>query len=147
MPRPDGLEVVAQVRAAHSSTRCIILTMKEDIDSVRRALDTGVSGYVLKESAYEEIADAIINVAAGKRYLGRFQDHPRLFASPSDGRLTSRELEILRLVVRGLSSQQIADELSINHRTVETHRHNIMKKLNIHTATALAVYARDQGFG
>jgi len=145
MPRPDGLEVVSNVREAHSATRCIILTMKEDIDTVRRALDVGASGYVLKEAAYEEIADAIIKVAAGKLYLGRFQDHPQLFIRPCDGQLTNREIEVLRLVVRGLTSRQIAEELSISHRTVETHRRNIMDKLNIRTATALAGYAREQG--
>ncbi len=145
MPRPDGLEVVAKVRADHSATRCIILTMKEDIDTVRRALDAGASGYVLKEAAYEEIAEAIIKVNAGKLYLGEFQDHPRLFARPCNGQLTNREVEVLRLVVRGLTSRQIAGELKISHRTVETHRRNIMDKLNIHTATALTGYAREQG--
>ena len=146
MPRPDGLEVVVKVRAAHSATRCIILTMREDIDTVRRALDAGVSGYVLKEAAYEEIADAVIKVAAGKVYLGGFQNHPKLFTRPCDGQLTNREIEVLRFVVRGLTSRQIAEELNISPRTVETHRQNIMEKLNIRTATALACYARDQGF-
>ncbi|MDD5286578.1 MAG: response regulator transcription factor [Desulfuromonadaceae bacterium] len=146
MPRPDGLEVVSKVCAARRATRCIILTMKEEIDAVRRALDAGASGYVLKEAAYEEIADAIIKVAAGKLYLGRFQDHPELFNRPCNEQLTKREVEVLRFVVRGLSSRQIAEELCISPRTVETHRRNIMCKLNIRTATALVGCAREQGF-
>jgi len=145
MPRPDGLEVVAKVRAEQYATRCIILTMREDIDTVRRALDAGVSGYVLKEAAYEEIADAISKVADGKLYLGAYQDHPQLFIRPCDGQLTNREVEVLRFVARGLTSRQIAEELSISHRTVETHRQNIMEKLKIRTATALVTYALEQG--
>lgn len=145
MPRPDGLEVVSQLRAVHCATRCIILTMRENIDTVRRALAVGVSGYVLKEAAYEEIADAIVKVAGGKLYLGRFQDHPQLFSPPCDGQLTKRELEVLRCVAHALTSKQIAEELCISCRTVETHRQNVMKKLNIRNATALAGYAREQG--
>lgn len=144
MPRPDGLEVVAMVRAAGHDTRCIILTMKESIDTVRRALDAGVSGYVLKEAAYEEIADAIIQVAEGKLYLGRFQDHPQLASPSSSAQLSNREREVLRSVAQGLTSRQIAEKLFISHRTVETHRRNIMEKLKLHTATALAAYAREQ---
>ena len=145
MPRPDGLEVVSKLKAAHSAARFIILTMKESIDTVRLALSVGASGYVLKEAAYEEIADAIIKVAAGKLYLGRFQDHPQLFAYPCEGQLTNRELQVLRCVARGLTSKQIAEELRISSRTVETHRQNIMEKLNIRNATALVGYAREQG--
>lgn len=145
MPRPDGFEVASKLRAAKSDTRSIILTMREDIDAVRRAIDVGASGYVLKEAAYEEIADAIIKVAAGKLYLGRFQDDPQLFTRPCDGQLTNREVEVLRFVVRGMTSRQIAVELSVSHRTVETHRQNIMEKLNIRSATGLAGYAHAQG--
>lgn len=145
MPRPDGIEVVLNVRAGKSATRCIILTMREDIDVVRRAFDAGACGYVLKKAAYEEISDAIVRVADGKLYLGAFQEHPQLFVRPGKGLLTDREVDILRLVARGLTSRKIAEELSINHRTVETHRQNIMAKLGIHSATALAGYAREQG--
>ncbi|MBV5319924.1 MAG: response regulator transcription factor [Chlorobium phaeobacteroides] len=145
MPRPDGLEVVSNIRAAHSNTRCIILTMKDDVETVRRALESGVYGYVLKEAAYEEIAEAIVKVADNKLYLGRFQDNPNLYASCCEGQLTNREVEVLRCVVRGLTSRQIASELFISHRTVETHRQHIMEKLNIRTATGLAGYAREHG--
>jgi DNA-binding NarL/FixJ family response regulator len=127
------------------ATRCIILTMREDVDAVRRALVAGACGYVLKEAVYEEIANAIVKVAAGKLYLGAFQEHPHLFDSSSAGTLTEREFEVLRGVARGLPSKLIADELTISRRTVETHRQNIMKKLNLRTAAALAAYAREQG--
>lgn len=145
MPRPDGLEVVSIIGAAHCATRCIILSMRDDIDTVRRALAVGASGYMVKEAAFEEIADAIIKVAAGKLYLGQFQDHPQLLSRPCEGQLTNREVEVLRFVARGLTSRQAAEELHISPRTVETHRQNIMEKLNIRTAVALAGYAREHG--
>lgn len=145
MPRPDGIEVTAQARAAESATKCIILTMKEEIHSVRRALSAGAKGYLLKEAAFEEVASAIVTVAAGKLYLGAFQDNPHLFSRAAEGRLTDREVEILRHVSRGMTYQQIADELCISPRTVGTHRQNIMDKLNIRSTTALINYAREQG--
>ena len=145
MPRLDGIEVALKVRADHSATRCIILTMNNDIEAVRRALDSGASGYVLKEAAYEEIAGAIIKVAAGKLHLGGFQDDPHLFDRVGSGQLTKREREVLRFVARGLTSRHIAEELGISHRTVETHRQNIMEKLDLHTPVALIKYAAAQG--
>ena len=145
MPRPDGIEVISEVHTAESETGCIILTMREDIDAVRRAIDAGASGYVLKEAVYEEIAKAILRVAEGKLYLGAFREHPNLFNSPCAGTLTEREIEVLRLVGQGMSSKQIAEKIKVSSRTVETHRQNIMKKCGFRTAIALAGYAREQG--
>lgn len=145
MPRPDGIEIAASLAVAGSGTKCIILTMKEEIQAVRRALAAGVRGYLLKEAAYEEIAEAIVRVAAGKVYLGGLQDDPLLFTVADDRLLTAREEEILRQVARGLTSRQIGDELCISYRTVETHRRNMMEKLGIRTTAALVNYAREQG--
>jgi DNA-binding NarL/FixJ family response regulator len=145
MPRPDGIEVVAQVNAGKSATRCIILTMKEEIYAIRRALAAGARGYLLKEAAFEEIAEAIVKVAGDKLYLGALQDNPELFSTEATERLTDREVEILHHVALGLTSRQIAEKLCISPRTVETHRQNIMEKLNLRTATALADYARKKG--
>ncbi len=145
MPRPDGIEVAAMVTAARSGTRCIILTMKEEMQTVRRALAAGARGYLLKESAYEEIAEAIVRVAEGKLYLGALQESPQLFCDAGPVTLTARETEILRHVARGLSSKQIAEILAISPRTVDTHRQNIMEKLDLRTAAALSNYARDHG--
>lgn len=144
MPRPDGIEVVEQVAAGGYATRCLILTMKEDINAVRRALAAGARGYVLKEAAYDELAGAIVTVATGRIYLGPLQEHPQLYAAMAAG-LTRRETEVLRLVAQGQSSRQIAESLGISPRTVETHRQNIMEKLGLRSATALVTYAREQG--
>jgi DNA-binding NarL/FixJ family response regulator len=145
MPRPDGIEIAAALAGVRARTKCIILTMKDELYAVRRALDAGARGYLLKEAAYEEIAAAIVRVAAGQVYLGAYQDAPQLYADFGKGLLSKREEEILRQVARGLTSAQIGDELCISPRTVETHRRNIMEKLGIRTATALVNYAREQG--
>lgn len=144
MPRPDGIEVVEQVAASGSATRCLILTMKEEIPIVRRALSAGARGYVLKEAAFDELAEALMAVAAGRLYLGPLQDHPQLFTSNATS-LTRREREVLCQVARGQSSRQIAKILGVSTRTIETHRQNIMDKLGLRSATALVNYAREQG--
>lgn len=146
MPRPDGIEVAAAVRTSGCDTRCIILTMKEEIETVCRALDNGVTGYVLKSSGYKEISRAIIEVAAGRLSLGEFSNDPRIFSRSNDQKLSKREIEVLRLIKQGLTNKQTATELFINYRTVEKHRQNIMNKLNIKTVTALAEYARQRGY-
>lgn len=143
MPRPDGCEVAAA--AAGSGTKCLILTMREDLSSIRRALKAGARGYLLKEFAFERLAEAILEVASGLLYFGELKDNPLLFSAGADEALSSREKDILRQVARGLTSRQIGDELCISTRTVETHRQNIMVKLGLRSAAALAVYAREQG--
>lgn len=145
MPRPDGIEVITQALALRSSTRCIILSMKDDLQTVRRSLDAGARGYLLKEAAFAEIADAIVRVAAGKIYLGAFQESLDISTPKTGCKLTNREEEILRQVALGLTSRQIADNICLSHRTVETHRFNIMEKLDIHTSAGLTLYAREKG--
>lgn len=145
MPRPDGIEVVEQVVATGAATRCIILTMKEEIPTVRRALSAGARGYVLKEAAFDELAEAIMAVAEGRLYLGPLQDHPQLFDTTKINSLTNREREVLRQVAQGQSSRQISEILCVSTRTIETHRQNIMDKLGLRSATALVNYAREQG--
>lgn len=144
MPGLSGIEVIEQVLAAGVPTRCILLTMNDEIGTVRRALRAGVRSYILKESAYDQLAQAIATVAAGRMYLGDWQGDPRLF-SPAESHLTQREQEVLGAVIRGESSRQIAEALGLSVRTVETHRQNIMNKLGVRTAVALANYAREHG--
>ena len=139
MPRLDGIEVVENIRAEKCGTRCIILTMNDDIRLVRKAIKAGACGYLLKESAFEELARAVVAVNSGRRYLGDFQDDPKLFVDEAIP-LTKRENEILRLVVSSMTSHEIAANLGVSIRTVETHRQNIMNKLNVHSAPALVAY-------
>jgi two-component system, NarL family, response regulator NreC len=132
------------------STHVVILTMQEDPEFARRALRAGAAGYVLKEAADDELVDAVRRVAEGGTYL-----NPRLGAllaaappepsGPPDD-LTPREVEVLRLIALGHTNAEIAQELFLSVRTVESHRAHIQQKLNRSTRAELVRYALDHGF-
>jgi two-component system, NarL family, response regulator NreC len=129
----------------------LILSMQDDPAYVREAFAAGASGYVLKEAADAELVAAVREVAAGQRYV-----HPtlgaRLVAAEADERarleedpLSEREHEILRLLALGHTNQEIASQLYLSVRTVETHRAHIMQKLRISTRAELVRYALERG--
>jgi DNA-binding NarL/FixJ family response regulator len=152
MPELDGVEVVRQIREAVPNTKVLVLTMHESDQMVQRALDAGAHAYVLKSDLTECLAKAVKAVAEGKRFLtpkvselvlegflktkGQHQQRERTGA-----RTTSRELEIIRLLAQGKSNKEIAAELGIAVRTVETHRSKIMLKLGLHSLAELIHYA------
>ncbi|HRY97454.1 MAG TPA: response regulator transcription factor [Bacteroidales bacterium] len=156
MPRMNGLEVMAAIRKKHPSTRVIILSMHNERAIVQRLIDLGASGYVLKNADRKELVEAIRQVAAGLRYfsgevtLGLIQAREAAGASPGGPdtlpELTSRETEILRLVAEGLSNKEISDRLFISHRTVDTHRTNIMRKIGVSNVAGLIRFAIRHGF-
>jgi DNA-binding NarL/FixJ family response regulator len=150
MPRLDGLGVVKEIAKLKLETKVIILSFHNDEDIFRAALDAGAKGYLLKESAMEEIAGAIQAVIAGKLYLSSGialqllqGEHAAKAAadSPLLRDLTLSERRILKLIAEGLSSKEIGDQLSIHYRTVENHRTNMCRKLNIEGANALLRFA------
>jgi len=152
MPELDGIEVVRQIREAVPDTKVLVLTMHESDQMVQRALDAGANGYVLKSDLTECLAKAVKSVAEGKRFLtpkvseivldgflktkGQHQKRERAGAQT-----TPRELEIIRLLAQGKSNKEIAAELGIAVRTVETHRAKIMLKLGLHSLAELIHYA------
>jgi len=150
LPGLNGLEVTRQVIQRSPNTHVIILSMYADESYVLKALNNGASGYVLKESTASELTQAIRAVQNNGRYLSPpFSD--RAIASylenvqdttfdPYD-ELTTREREVLQLVVEGKTSTNIAEILVISSRTVEVHRANMMRKLNLHSQTELIRYA------
>ena len=151
MPGPGGLETIRRLKGTVPDARVLILTMHEDSAMIQEYLRAGASGYITKRAAETELVDAIYAVWRGMIYL-----HPTLMralvapprpapAIPSEEPLTSRELDILRLVVRGNTNRQIAEKLTISVRTVETHRANIMEKLNLHSRAELVRYAAEHG--
>lgn len=142
MPGLTGIEIIEQVVAAKLATRCILLTMNDEISAVRHALRAGARSYVLKECAYDQLVAAIVAVNDGQLFLGTFEGDPRLFRE-QEKLLTKREQEILRAVIRGENSRSIAATFFLSVRTVEAHRQNIMNKLGVRTAVALANYARE----
>jgi two-component system, NarL family, response regulator NreC len=146
---PTSLQAIPRVAEVSPGTRVVVLTMQEDPTFAREALRAGAKGYVLKEAADGELVEAVRRAAAGETYL-----NPKLGAAlatmapestgPPDD-LTEREVEVLRLVALGHTNQEIADQLYLSVRTVESHRARIGQKLLISTRAELVRYALDHG--
>jgi two-component system response regulator NreC len=152
MPGESGLEGVPKLLYEHPEVKILVLSMEDDPRYVREAFSAGASGYVLKEAADAEVVTAIREVAAGGRYV-----HPelgaRLVSAETDALrraeadpLSEREREILSLLARGFTNQEIAKQLFISVRTAETHRAHVMQKLRLGTRAELVGYALANGF-
>jgi two-component system response regulator NreC len=147
MPGGSSLDAIPGMRAEFPETEIVVLTMQNEPAYARQALSAGVLGYVLKESADSELVEAVRAAAAGESYL-----NPRLGAKvaaaplpgPPDG-LSEREVEVLRMIALGHTNAQIADELYLSVRTVETHRAHIQQKLRLTDRSELVRYALDHG--
>jgi len=145
MPGFDGFETLERIQSMDIGTKVIFLTMHKDSLIAKRALQSGASGYVLKDNAFEDLLYAITTVSSGGKFispsvLGSVINAP-LQEDKSSRVLTIREREVLKLIASGLKNKQIAQELFISIKTVETHRANIMQKLDIHTTASLVQYA------
>jgi DNA-binding NarL/FixJ family response regulator len=152
MPELDGLQATRQIREAVPSTEVVVLTMHASDQMVRRVLDAGARGYVLKSDLAAHLIKAVKDVSAGKLFLTpkvsdivlkgflktRNQPDPR---EHSQARPTPREVEIIRFLAEGKANKEIAAELGITIRTVETHRAKIMLKLGLHSLAELIHYA------
>lgn len=156
MPELDGVEVARQIREGVPSTKVLVLTMHESDQMVKRALDAGAVGYILKSDLTECLARAVKAVSEGKRFLtpkvseivldGFLKTKSQRQLRQQEGaRITPRESEIIRLVAEGKTNKEIAAQLGITVRTVETHRANIMLKLGIHSLAELIHYAMRHG--
>jgi DNA-binding NarL/FixJ family response regulator len=156
MPELDGVEAARQIRAALPDTKILVLTMHESDHMVRRALDAGASGYLLKSDFTDSLANAVKVVAEGKRFLtprvsdivleGFLKTRDRHQQGERAGnRTTPRETEVIRLLAEGKSNKEIAVLLGITVRTVETHRSKIMLKLSLHSLAELIHYALRHG--
>jgi DNA-binding NarL/FixJ family response regulator len=151
MPVKDGLAVTRAVKDAQLPTQVILLTMHNDRSRFNAALDAGVAGYLLKESAPNEIVQAIHTVAAGGHYISpalsthllkRRSDALELVEdTPTLAVLTETERRVLRLVADGRTSRDIAAQLFVSVRTVEDHRANVCQKLRLHGSNALLKFA------
>jgi DNA-binding NarL/FixJ family response regulator len=150
MPRLDGFGVAREVTKRRLPVETIFLTMHSEEDLFRAALELGVKGYILKDSAMLEIAAGVRAVAGGRPYLSSALTasllRPRTPAGGNEheewrSRLSPTEIRIVQLIARDKSSKEIGDELSIHYRTVENHRTNICRKLGIEGANALLRFA------
>jgi two-component system response regulator NreC len=154
MPGLNGLEVARQVSRCAPQSRVIILSGYAEESYVLEALRHGAGGYVLKGVSADELAYAVREVAAGYRYLSPpLSEHafevylrktPQITRDPYNT-LTRREREVLQLAAQGRTTSEIAAELSISPRTVETYRTNFMRKLGLYTQADLVRYARERG--
>ncbi len=148
MPGLDGFEVINELRKQGHRIPTLLLTMHLEDTIMERALAAHVEGYMLKNLPKEEIIEAIVKVADGKKAIHESvfhtigQKYAMAIGKDASG-LTRREREILRLIVDGLTSVQIAERLYISPRTVDTHRANMMQKLNISNVAALVRFALD----
>jgi len=154
MPDLNGIEAAKQIVGEFANVKIIALSMHSDTLYVSEMLRSGASGYLLKDCAFEELARAIHAVMAGKTYLspvisGVVVDdylHRLSKTEFSDSAvLTNREREVLQLMAEGKSTKQIALKLHISIKTVETHRRQIMNKLDIHSVAELTKYAIRKG--
>ncbi len=154
MPDLNGMEAARQITREFGDVRIVALSMHSDLLFVTEMLKSGASGYLLKDCAFEELARAIRTVVAGKTYLSPsisgvvVDDYlHRLSKADFSGLdvLTGREREVLQLLAEGKSTKRIALKLHISAKTVETHRRQIMNKLDIHTVAELTKYAIRKG--
>jgi two-component system response regulator NreC len=139
-----SLGSLSQIRATSPRTAVVILTMDDDPGFAQQAWAAGAAGYVLKEASRSELVRAIRTVAKGGRYLDPGIGGLAL-AGDADAVLTERELEVLRLVALGHSNTEIAKQMFISPRTVETHRANLQRKLGVSGRPELVRYALERG--
>ena len=155
MPDLNGIEATTQIVESLPETRVIALSMHSDKRFVMGMLRAGASGYLLKDCASQELANAIQQVAGGKKYLspeitGVIIDDLLLGGSSEEvataaSQLSAREREVLQLIAEGWSTKQIASHLYVSIKTIETHRRQIMKKLDLHSIADLTKYAVREG--
>ena len=155
MPNLNGIEAARQITARQPGVSIVVLSMHADESFVLRALKAGSRGYVLKESAEGDLINAIRLVSEGKSFFSPtvsrmlVQDYVRQMqdkdVEDSYELLTSRERELLQLVAEGKSNKDVANMLNLSVYTVETHRSNILSKLNLHSVPELILYAVRKG--
>jgi two-component system, NarL family, response regulator NreC len=151
MPILNGIEAAEQILKVNNKTGIIILTMHADESYLLRALSVGVKGYLLKESAEEDLQLAIKAVANGKPFFSRainetlLEDYMRMLKqqglSDTFDLLTAREKEVLQLLAEGKTNKEVAQLLDVSPYTVESHRTNLMQKLGIHNTAEIVLYA------
>ena len=146
MPGASGIEVAVELRVASPRTRLLMLSMHDRADYVEQALRAGADGYVLKECAGAELVAAVRAVHAGRRYLSARLERSR-GEEPEDPleRLSARELEVLKLVVEGNTSHEVATMLGLSPKSIDTYRSRLMNKLDIDHLAALVKFAIRRG--
>ncbi|MDP9404673.1 MAG: response regulator transcription factor [Actinomycetota bacterium] len=153
MPRLDGIEATRRVRSEVPTTKIIMLTVSDEEDDLYEAIKAGANGYLLKEISVEEVAESVRAVMQGQSLLSpsmasKLLNEFNALVKRAEGKqqfdgpvLTNRELEVLRLVAKGMSNREIATELYISENTVKNHVRNILEKLHLHNRMEAVIYA------
>jgi DNA-binding NarL/FixJ family response regulator len=155
MPRMDGLDAIREIKNKNPDVKVLVLTVNKAEEYVLAALKAGANGYLLKDATYAELKLGIEYVLSGKTYLSP-EVSARMVTSYIEGAapekasssldtLTQRERQVLKLVAEGYPNRRIADYLCISVKTVEKHRSNLMKKLDLHNASELTSFALEKG--
>ena len=155
MPKMNGLEAIKEIKKLNPDTKVIVLTVHKTEEYILASLRAGADGYVLKDSTHSELEMAINNVLRGKRFLspgisekvigGYLEGKTTVKTKSVWDTLTQREREILKLIAEGNKNKEIADYLCISLKTVEKHRTNLMKKLDLHNVASLTAFAMEKG--
>ncbi|MFP4309585.1 MAG: response regulator [Desulfococcaceae bacterium] len=155
MPQMDGLDAIREIKNKSPDVKVLVLTVNKAEEYVLAALKAGANGYLLKDATYAELKLGIEYVLSGKTYLSP-EVSERMVTSYMEGTapekasssldtLTQRERQVLKLVAEGYPNRRIADYLCISVKTVEKHRSNLMKKLDLHNASELTSFALEKG--
>ena len=155
MPRMSGMDAIREIKKRYPDTKIIALTVHKTEEYLLTTLQAGADGFVLKDATHDELIMAIKNVMGGKSYLspgvsekiieGYLKGKKSTKSLSAWESLSQREREVLKLIAEGYKNKEIAGDLCISLKTVEKHRANLMKKLDLHNAAALTVYAVDKG--
>lgn len=141
MPKLNGVESTRRIMAELPHTKIVMLSMHNSEELMKEALEAGARGYMVKGDVVNELAPAVQAVMKGRNFISpKVERSDSGFAFFPKG-LTRREREIMQLIAEGQTSKEVASALNISVKTVETHRTNIMQKLNLHSVTALTRYA------
>ena len=155
MPRMNGVGAIQEIKKQNPLTKILVLTVHKTEEYILTTLKAGADGYLLKDTTHSELMLAIENVFSGRSYLspgitekvieGYLEGRKTVKSSTSGDTLTQREREILQMIAEGYKNKYIADYLCISVKTVEKHRANLMKKLNLHSAASLTAFAMENG--
>lgn len=156
MPLTSGIDAIVQIKRQQPTTRIVALTFHKEDEYIHATLEAGADGYVLKDDSRTELLNALASVLKGKSYLspsicdkvvaGYLSLGDSSVKEPTWEVLTRREREVIKLIAEGKRTKEIATYLSLSPKTIEKHRANLMKKLDLHSVSAVTVYAIQNGF-
>jgi two-component system nitrate/nitrite response regulator NarL len=147
MPEMSGVELSRAVKNKFPDIKILALSMFGDSQVIAEMIDAGISGYILKNSGKKELIEALTKIAEGQNYFGQditLQLMKSFKRNQEEVKLTDREIEIIRMIEKDMTTRDIADKLFISERTVETHRKNILHKTNTQTVVGLLKYAYER---